>query len=100
MNDLMKAKVGDLLEFDADIDILKLKRKITMRVLSKNEHEILLDETDVLFTEGYIDDIWEKTELCQLLKKLSNYFPVKAECSILSIIQTQKIELNMIQTVE
>jgi len=36
-------------------------------------------ETDVLFTEGYIDDIWEKTELCQLLKKLSNYFPVKVE---------------------
>ena len=83
MNDLMKAKVGDLLEFDADIDILKLKRKITMRVLSKNEQEILLDETDILFTEGYIDDIWEKTELFQLLKKLSNYFQLKQSAQFL-----------------
>lgn len=100
MDNLKKAKVGDLFEFyfnditDSSLDAIRddvSSRIICMQVVDKTDDEILLDELDVLFDyKGDNMHCWEKTDLCKLLNKLSKFLPVEAECSILSKEEIQK----------
>jgi len=100
MDNLKKAKEGDLFEFyfnnitDSSLDAIRddvSSRIICMQVVYKTEDEILLDELDALFDyKGDNMHCWEKTDLCKLLNKLSKFLPVEAECSILSKEEIQK----------
>lgn len=87
MDNLEKAKVGDLLQFSFSVLFAGISnRKVTMRVINKTEDEILLDETDILFDYQTTENMqnWEESHLCNLLNKIAKYLPVEAECSILS----------------